>query len=110
MGFLAAFEKTAVTAAQLTPEEYYALLHEKDAPTGALAGAAAGAAAGARKGKSGGKSRAALIGAGLGAAGGGAVGAVGVGAVRRHQARRLRRVLNELNLRSTSQRLHQERE
>ena len=108
--FLEAFEKTAVVAATLTPEQYYDVVREKDPYAGALAGALTGAAVGARKGKPGNKSGAALLGAGLGAVTGGTAGHLGGKALRHYQAHRVRRLTGDLGLRATPQRHHAEHE
>jgi len=65
--FIKGFEKTASSAALITPEEYYNLKAEKDPYIGALAGAAVGAGVGGYKHRT---AKAALKGTGAGAAGG----------------------------------------
>ena len=100
--FLVGFVKTAATLVTMTPEEYYDVVREKDPFVGATVGAVLGGLAGARKGtKKSGKSRSALA----GAVAGGALGAVNAHllgkAVRRHQAKKVRRMAEELNLKAT---------
>jgi hypothetical protein len=105
--FIEGFEKIAVLAATLTPEQYYDLVREKDPYVGALLGAATGAAVGAAKGKPGRRAASALVGAGLGAATGGAVGHAGGKVLRRYQAHRVRRLAGGLGLRATPMKPHE---
>lgn len=99
--FILALEKVATTYASISPEEYYDLAREKDPYVGALTGSHLGAAVGALKGKKGSRSKAALVGAALGSVTGGTAGHVGGKLLRRYQSGRIRRLANELNLRST---------
>lgn len=84
----------------MTPEEYYEVVREKDPYVGATAGALAGALTGAAKAKQG-KAKAALLGTGLGALGGAITAHVGGKALRHHQAKKVRRMAEDLNLRAT---------
>lgn len=96
--FLSGFVKTAATLVTMTPEEYYDVVREKDPFVGATVGALVGGAVGAKKG---GNSKSALIGAATGAASGAAAAhAVGRG-VRKYQAKKVRRMAEELNLKAT---------
>lgn len=104
--FLKSFEKIAVMASMISPEEYYELVHEKDPYIGALGGAAAGAAIGAKKGKPGSRAKAALIGAALGGTGGAAAGHQIGKALKHYQAHRIRKAVTNLSLRSTPARQH----
>lgn len=98
--FMRAFFKTASTLAQISPEEYYELKHDKYPPQAALAGAATGAALGAARGKKGKRERAALIGAGLGAAGAGLATREAVKALNKYKRKKLEREIAEMHLRS----------
>lgn len=104
--FIKGFQKVAVApTVNLTPEDYFAAIGEKDPYVGAVLGAAAGTAAGAIKGKHN-RSKAALLGNLAGGATGGAAGYLGGKAVRSYQARKVRRLTGELNLRATPSRGH----
>lgn len=109
--FIESFLKhAAVLATTLSPEKLYELEGEKDKYMGAAIGAPLGAVVGALKGKKGSKAVAALAG---GAAGhvAGAAAAHAVGKLyRKHQARKLRRIYNELNLRATPHRMREREE
>ena len=96
--FLSGFNKTAATLVTMTPEEYYEVVREKDPFVGATVGSVLGGLAGARKG---GKAKSALIGAAAGGAGGALTGHVIGKAIRKHQAKKVRRMAEELNLKAT---------
>ena len=102
--FIKGFTKSASTVVTMTPEEYFEIAREKDPYAGSLAGAAAGAAAGALKGARGRKAEKALIGAALGSVGGAAAGHVVSKAVKKYQSHKVRRMAEELHLRSTPKR------
>lgn len=102
--FLKGLTKVAATLVTMTPEEYYGIVREKDPLSGALAGAAAGAATGGAKGAKNKKSKAALVGAGVGAAGGALVGHQASKVVKRYQAKKVRRIAEDLRLKSTPSR------
>jgi hypothetical protein len=102
--FVIGFVKQAATIVTMSPEDYYDIVREKDPYMGGLAGAAAGAAAGAIKGAKGRRHKNALIGAGVGA-GAGVVGGHAVSrAVGHYQARKVRRIADDLKLKSTPSR------
>lgn len=99
--FIHGFSKLAVAVVTLSPEKYYELVREKDPYVGSLGGAVTGALIGGKKGAHGKKSKAALIGAGVGAATG-AVGGHAVGkGLKHYQAKRIKRLAEELHLRAT---------
>jgi hypothetical protein len=103
--FVDGFFKTAAgPIAQLTPEEYYDLVREKDPYVGGAVGAAAGLAHGAFKGKAGARAAKALKHGGIGAAAGTA-GAYGVSKlVKKHQANKVYKMTGGLRLRSSPSR------
>lgn len=96
--FSSGFKKTAATLVTMTPEEYYEVVREKDPFVGATLGAISGAGVGYRKG---GKAKSALIGAAAGGTGGALTAHVLGKAVRKHQAKKVRRMAQELNLKAT---------
>lgn len=100
------FKKIAVTMANITPEEYYELLGEKDPLVGAALGSLAGTAVGLKKGPKKHKGKWGLIGHGVGAAVGGTAGHYGGGLLRRYQAHKVRKMQEDLNLRATPARAH----
>lgn len=99
--FTRSFQKTSAALVTMSPEEYYEHVGAKDPYMGAVGGALAGAAAGALKGKKGKRAASALKGAALGGATGVSTGYVAGKAVRGYQARRIRRLLEELRLKSS---------
>ncbi len=99
--FTAGLKKIAIAIVTMTPEEYYEHAGSKDPYVGAVAGGLAGAAAGGAKKRS---AKAALIGTGLGAASGATLGHLGGKALRKYQAKRVRRLTGDLRLRSTPSR------
>ena len=100
--FILGFTKVAVpVSAQISPEEYYELVHEKDPYIGSLLGGAKGAAIGAYKGTKGKKDRAALIGAGTGAITGALTGSLTGKALKHYQSNKIRRLASDLHLRAT---------
>lgn len=102
------FSKIATIASMITPEDYYELVHEKDPYVGAVLGATVGGAVGGYKGAKGSKSKSALIGAALGGASGAVTGHyVGKG-LKHYQANKVRRIQEDLNLRSTPSRKYLE--
>ena len=102
--FSKGFHKFAVAVVTMSPEEYFDTVGEKDPLVGALAGAAAGTAAGLRKGSKGKKSKAGLIGNIAGGIAGGTAGHYAGKALRKYQTRKVRRMSDELKLRSTPNR------
>lgn len=96
--FLAGFEKVAATLVTMTPEEYYDVVRAKDPFVGATVGGVAGALAGAKKGKS---AKSALIGAAVGAPTGAVAAHLGGKVLKEYQAGKVRRMAEELNLKST---------
>lgn len=104
--FLPGFIKTAISYANLTPEEIAERVSEKYPYQGAVYGAGVGAIAGAAKKRT---AKGALIGAAAGGVGGAGVGH-GRKAWEKYKARRLGREIYEYNLRSTPRRykLHEE--
>ena len=97
--FLSGFLKTATTLVTMTPEEYYDIVREKDPFVGAVTGSLVGGAVGGIKGKHGAKSI--LTGAAVGAGTGAVSSHLGGKLLRRHQANKVRRMAEELNLKST---------
>jgi len=98
------FKKIATApTVNLTPEEYYATVGGKDPYVGAVIGSAVGGIAGAIKGKSN-RSKAAILGALAGEAAGAGTGYIGGKAVRSYQARKVRRLTGDLNIRATPSR------
>jgi uncharacterized protein YcfJ len=102
--FLKGLTKVAATLVTMSPEEYYDIVREKDPLTGSLTGAAAGAAAGGIKGAKNKKAKAALVGAGAGAVGGALAGHQVSKVVKRYQAHKVRRIAEDLRLKSTPSR------
>ncbi len=99
--FCDSFAKIAATLVTLTPEEYYDIVREKDPYVGAVTGGLAGKAVGALKSPKGKRSKGAVIGALVGATTGAGVGA-GLGSmVRKHQAKKVRRIAEGLHLKSS---------
>lgn len=104
--FLSGFIKTATTLVTMTPEEYYEVVREKDPHIGANIGAVIGGIAGYRHGLKGKKVRikapkAALVGVALGGGTGAVTGHLLGKAIRAYQAKKVRRMADELNLRAT---------
>lgn len=106
--FLKGFAKLATTLVTMTPEEYFEVVREKDPFVGSVLGGVAGGVKGALKGTKKTRHKAALIGTGVGGAAGAAAGYVGGKALRHYQAKKVRRIADELNLRATPQR-HRDR-
>lgn len=103
--FFKSFHKHAAgLATNISPEELFELEGQKDKYMGAAVGAPIGAAIGALKGKKGSKALAALAGGAAGHLGGGAAAHIAGKVYRGHQARKLRRMYEELNLRATPHR------
>ena len=102
--FLSGFTKTAATLVTMSPEEYYEIVRQKDPFVGATLGAVLGGAAGGLRGKR--SAKTALIGAGAGAGAGAASGYLVGKGVRKYQAARVRRMADELNLKSSPARKH----
>ena len=102
--FINGFRKLAVAVVTMTPEEYFETVGEKDPYMGAVGGATLGALHGLRKGKKGVKSKAGLIGAAVGGAAGATAGHYGGKLLRHYQTHKVRRMAEELKLRSTPNR------
>lgn len=101
--FAIGFNKTAVSYANLTPEEIVERVSEKYPYEGAAYGAGLGAAAGALKKVKGSRRTGALAGIAAGAAAGAGAGH-GKKAWEKYKSRRLGREIYEYNLRATPRR------
>lgn len=100
--FLTGFNKIAVTLVTMTPEEYYDVVREKDPYVGASVGSLLGAGVAHKKLNP----KHALLGAGVGAVTGGTAAHFGGKLLRKYQANKVRRMAEDLNLRSTPTKSH----
>jgi uncharacterized membrane protein YebE (DUF533 family) len=99
--FLTGFSKVATTMVTMSPEEYYDVVREKDPYVGENVGAISGAIAGATKGSKKKKLKSAVVGAGIGALAGAGAAHLGGKALRSYQAKKVRRMAEDLHLRAT---------